>query len=558
MASHSISRSRLIARVELRRSLRAVWGNTTQLVALGAMGVLFLLPMVVGGWLGARAAGEALAAGTTDFAGLSVAAGVRGAFALVWLGLAALTVMRAVGATATVDEADGLLTTVPVRAVVGGILLAEGVRIGVWLAVPLVAVVGGFAVGAGTPLPVVAASIAVLAVLATALPAGYVVGLWIRQALTGYETIARHRTKLAVLAAVAYFGLFATGEFETVTTVLFGALQESPMGWLGDVALAGAPGIEASVWRVVAGLGIAAVAAPLLFRGAVHSATVHWFADPARPTETRTETATAASTTGRTDRLLAPVARPTRAITRVTWLRARRAPIKLLYAAYPLFGLVGIGPEILQSGIPWYLPYLAAGYLVWASGVLVTLNPLGDQGPVFPATLTAPVTGGQFVRGHVLAGVLVGLPLSILVVAPVALLTLDPVAALALTVATGAGVLAAPVLAVGVGVAVPRFGAVKVTGSRTAVVPSKTAFFAYTLVLGSAVVAGLLAFEPELTATVATVVSALIAFLTPISPSISPAGLRAFAGAVLVATLVSPLVAYRYATDRFDRFTIDP
>lgn len=532
-------------------------GNTTQLVALGAMGVLFLLPIVAGGWLAARAAGEALASGTTDFAGLSVAAGVRGVFALVWLGFAALTVMRAVGTTATIDEADGLLTTVPVRTVVGGILLAEGLSLGIWLVVPLVAIVGGFAVGAGTPLPVFAASIAVLAVLGTALPAGYIVGLWIRQTLTGYETIARHRTKLVILAGIAYFGLFATGEFETVTTVLFRSLQESPMGWLGDVALLGAPGVDTSIWRALAGFGIAAVGAPVLFRGAVYSATVHWFADPARTTETREATPTPAST-GRTDRLLAATARPTRAITRVAWLRARRAPIKLLYAAYPLFGLIWIGPEIVQTGIPWYLPYLAAGSVVWASGVLFTLNPLGDQGPVLPASLTAPVTGGQFVRGHVLAGALVGLPLSALIVAPIALLVLDPAAALALTVATGAGVLAATVLAAGIGVAVPRFGAVKVSGSRTAVMPSKTAFFAYTLVLGSAVVAGLLAFEPDLSAAAATIVSALIAFFTPFSPSIPPAGLRAFSGAVLVVTLVSPLVAYRFATDRFDRFTIDP
>lgn len=57
-----VAKSRLIARTELRRSLRAFRANRYQPLATAIFGVLFLLPMLAFGSIAARELGETFAA----------------------------------------------------------------------------------------------------------------------------------------------------------------------------------------------------------------------------------------------------------------------------------------------------------------------------------------------------------------------------------------------------------------------------------------------------------------------------------------------------------------
>ncbi|MFC7193998.1 hypothetical protein ACFQL4_03975 [Halosimplex aquaticum] len=153
--------------------------------------------------------------------------------------------------------------------------------------------------------------------------------------------------------------------------------------------------------------------------------------------------------------LEAAVDRPTAALITLAWRRAARAPLKLMYAAYPLFFGTGAFVEILQTGqIPVYLPYGLLVFLAWAGGVVFTLNPLGDQGSVLATTLLSEVTGHRFVGAHVLAGLLVVVPVGTALVAVTAVLSpLDARSAAILTGLAPVSMVVAAALSVGIGMA---------------------------------------------------------------------------------------------------------
>jgi len=233
-------------------------------------------------------------------------------------------------------------------------------------------------------------------------------------------------------------------------------------------------------------------------------------------------------------------------VTLAAWRRAKRAPIRLLYVAYPLFFLYAPLRTAFESGVPTSLPVLVALYGTWAVGATV-LNPLGDEGSVLPTTLLSGVSGRQFVVGHVASATLVGVPVVAASVAVAgALSPLDPAQWLALTVASAVLVVVGSVLAVGIGVLFPRFGTVEVFRSREVTMPSKGAFAAYSLaLLGGAVGAVVALLGP-----IAGFAGALLGF---------PRGVATVLGAgfAVVVGVGGPAVAYRYATRAFEGYALD-
>jgi hypothetical protein len=179
------------------------------------------------------------------------------------------------------------------------------------------------------------------------------------------------------------------------------------------------------------------------------------------------------------------VPRPVARVVRKSWLRAWRSPMRLLYVVYPLFFVIAPVSEAARTGVvPRYLPGGIALYGAWATGAAFTLNPLGDEGDVLPVTLTAPIGGRSFVAGCCLAGMLVGLPLSVLAVLAAALVAGSSVVVIVGAVVLAVGLSVAAVgIAAGVGVTFPRFEFVTVTRGRKAVVPSLFGFGVYSVVL---------------------------------------------------------------------------
>ena len=546
-----------VADLKLRRTVRAVVGNRTKLLLTIAVGVFALGPITALGMsvlprLGEQAVAASLPAETAT----TMTEYVSGGFAVLWVFLVMMTVMRTVTAVAAIDEPAFLLLSTAVRNTVVGLVTAE-VALYASILLPLTALfAGAFAFGAGTPLPVVSALLAVALVVGSAVPVGFAVGVWIRHLVTVYEPIARYRTLLFAAFWLAYFGAIATGGLNDVMGTLFRSLQASPLGWPGHVLLLGIPGFDPSM-QATAGAAVGSVfLVGVALAAAVPSAHRHWTADPARIDD---ETVDEEPTSDRLEGLLSgTVSRPVRTVAITAIRRTKRAPIRLAYAGYPLLGALGFFQQIIELGtVPSFLAVLFCLYAIWAAGVLFTLNPLGDLGPALPAVVTSTLTGRQAIRGRMLAGALVGVPLAVVVSLAVGVaspLSFERTAAL--VAGTVVGTVTTPALAAGIGSAFPRFGSVNVTNNREAVMPSKTAFVVYTLAIalpaGSAVVLYLEA--PELIAGLIASVSAW----TPLpSVSISARAITIGAWTVLTGGLLAPVVSYRYAVERFDWYDFE-
>ncbi|WP_435344549.1 hypothetical protein [Haloarchaeobius sp. HRN-SO-5] len=556
-----------IARTEFVRTTRAVRNSTMQAVAIAVAILGFTFMSAVMGYF-FSIAGRQLRAGefgSTPITG-GLIGGVRGVLGVLVVGLVAMATIRTVASRGGVDEPETLLLAARVRDVVPGLLLAELANYVTWLVLPILVAVGGFAYGARAPLVVLAVPVVVVGVLVPALWLGFCLGVLGRHLATRFEPIARNRSVILLLAGLGYVAFVFGDGFAILSGVLFEPMQSSPLSWYADLLLLGVPNVDASPLRAGAALATSVAMVAVLSPVSVRLVNFHWFSDPALETEHEPSSASASAEGGRLDALLGSAGgwagvfdRPTRSVVRVAWTRTRRAPIKLLYAVYPVFLLLSDVRTVVETGsIPAHLPWVLGLYVAWGAALAFALNPLGDDGPALPVTLTAPVTGRQYVVGHVLAGALVGVPLSLLVVGPVAALSPLPVelAVLAVAVAVVASVVA-PLLAVGVGMLFPRFGSVKVAGNRTAVVPSKSALAAFSS--GLAVIAGsaVLAFVPAARELLAGLFNVVFAFATPWELGVAAATLRPVALAVLALGVCSPVASYRYAVRRFERFTLE-
>ncbi|WP_137289232.1 hypothetical protein [Natronorubrum halophilum] len=547
----------VVARTEFRRTVRAVSSERTKLLMMAALAVFMLGSVVIAGGYLLPELGEQLAEGVTAEGAAMATELVTGGVAVGWLFLIFMAGIRTFTSAATVDKPAFLLTSTSLRNTVTGVIVAEILLFGVWLVPPAILLSGAFAYGAGTILPVPFTLLAVVLVLVTAVPVGFVVGTWVRHLVTVYEPIARYRVVLLIGFWVVYFGAIMTGQFNVVMGRLFTALQDSPLGWPGHLLLAGVPNVAASSATIAGAIVGATLLSTVAFAVGIASARIHWFADPARFEESA-EPAQPDSSNRLAGLLARGVARPTQTVTLTAIRRTKRAPIRLVYVAYPLFGAIGFVQGIIQTGtVPSYAAVILSLYVIWAAGALFTLNPLGDLGPALPAVVTSSLTGRQAIGGLVVAGTLVAAPIALVVSLALGLispLSLEQTAAL--VAGTVVGTVVTPALATGIGSTFPRFGSVNVTNNREAVMPSKTAFVVYSLaiVLPAAAAVVLYTDSPDMLAELITTVSAW----TP-GPdvSVSARGITITAWAVLVTGLVAPVVSSLYAVERFDWYTLD-
>lgn len=545
MKRPDLSHAALVARVEVRRSVRAVRSSTTRAAAFGIALLFWVALPTVGGGVVAYELGRRLPEVPTAVPVLDF---VRGGSAVSWVGLGALAAARAAGRKGDLDAPEGILTTVPARDAALGLLLAEYARMVLVAAIPVLTVAVALAVGAGVVAPLVAVPATAALVLAVSLSLGFPVGIAVKWLTLRSPWLARHRTALLVGVFGLYFLAVTSRAFNEAVTALQRALRDTPLAWFGDAALLGLPGIAAVPVHALVAASLTAVVVPAFGAVGIRSATALWYAD-----RTRAETDEESSSDRRVslgERALAPLsgvlARPTRTVTLAVWRRTERSPIRLLYVAYPLFFLYAPLRTAFESGVPTSLPVLVALYGTWAVGATV-LNPLGDEGAVLPATLLSGIEGRQFVAGHVLSATLVGVPVVALATgAAGALSPLESARWLALTAASAVLVVAGTVLAVAVGTLFPRFGTVEVFRSREVTMPSKGAFAAYSLVLMGGTIGAVVALVPQIAGFVGTLVG-----LSQVVVRVAGGGLAVLVG------VVGPAVAYRWAADRFEGYVLD-
>lgn len=563
--SHWTRKSVTVARTQVRRTLRQQTASGWKVLILAVALLFFGLLTLAGTW-GARVVGEMIATGEVSVGGYVEI--VRGVAGTTWLGLTVMIVLRAAGQRGARESTGGLLWVAPTKPIAAGLALSEFAFLLIWIGLPALLVGAGFAAGLGSPLAFALVVLAVTIVSLLAVAVGFPVGVGIRHVLTRFPIVKRYRTPLMVLLGVAYVAAFYSGAANVVFVVLLEPLALTPPGWIADLVFLAVPGADASPLYA----GIALVQVAIVWPAAVALTWVanrHWFADPVlaegdeRDADGSVGDAGATGTGGadaavvtdrpRLEQWLGRVTdRPTAALVAVAYRRAIRAPAKLLYAAMPFLFMALYVPDLVGGGVSVFLPVLLLLVVAWAAGVAFVLNPLGDQGNVLPATILSGVSGSQFVRAHVLATLVVVLPVGLVLPTAAAVASpLDAEATLLVLGVSPAIVVAGSLAGVGIGMAAPRFSSVKVSGSTEAVVPSKLAFFGYTLYLIATALAGLLVYSEGSREAVA----ALVSFLLPVS--VSAGTLHLIAGAALAVFLLTPIVGYRYAVSRFQRVTLE-
>jgi ABC-2 type transport system permease protein len=541
-----------LARVDLVRGYRWLRGQDFWLLysAVSAVGFAFIALFAYA--LG-HDTGLALAAGETPW---FAAGGAATAWSVVWLFTVAMLVADAVGSNGDLDHDGHYLTLRPAADVAGGKVASAAVKFAGFVFLPVLALYVGLSLGTGTPTPLVGGVAAAVLTVASATAVGYPVGLGLKGAIRRSAVLTRLKPILGVGVGLAYFAVMLTGEFTTVVETLRPVLRAPPLGWLADLSLVTTPGVTPATTGVVGAvlLGVAVTVAGVLLT--VPAARYAWGADRTVTTEDGDEDVETTAPDHAIDRVLAWVTRApaTRGVASTALLRVYRSPLQLVFVAFPLLAAIPVGEQVLASGtVPWYAPWLAVWYGAWAAGAALPLNPLGNQGSALPPLLTSPADGRHVVHGHVLAAAVVAVP----VTGTAAGLLADaagyaPVEVLGVVLAAVGAVLAASVLAAGLGSLFPRFEAVDFAGSRRAVPPSKVAYGAFSTVLTATVVAGAAVqhdFARE-------VVSVLASRVLPFGWTVDAGGVETAAWVVLVAVTVALPVAYRVAVRRLRAYRL--
>ncbi len=547
---------RRLAAIDVRRMVRKHTERNRgvgSLVSTAMFVLLFAVTTLAGGY-GAKLAGEALVAGSLSDITANGIVQARGLVAVLGLILTVVIAVRAFGQRGTLTNAEGVLSIVPTREALVSVLVAESAYVLLWLAGPILGASVGLAVGTGTVWPVLSIPLAVGMIGVTGVAVGYPLGLGLRHVVTRFAFVARNKGALIVLAFVLYFAFVVSGSLNATIGALFEPLQTSPTGWFADLLFLGVPVVDVSPLRAAGAVGVLAVLGVLSVVAGTRFANAHWFSDPAvagdsepEPVEERSEPAI--------ERRLEPyVGLPTATLVALAWRRSIRAPIKLLYAAYPLFFAIGGIADIVQTGeVPSSLPVATLIFVTWAAGVIFTLNPLGDQGAGLPTALLSRVDGKRFVRAHLLASLLVALPVGITLTAAAALASpVETTTAVAVVLAAPVLMVVSSALSIGIGIAFPRFEAISIARSLKTVIPSTLAFILFSAHLLATTLSAVLVYDrPARSAT-----AALLSWVLPFGLSVDAGTVYIASGMVLVALALAPIASYRYAVRRFDTYTV--
>lgn len=537
-----------LARMTAKRTARLYRGKVHQLVLTGGFYLVLLVGAAAAGYRASPLVLELLVEFDID-----VSVALRSAFGFIWLFVCVIYIIRALGKIGDIAAPEAIFTTVPVRSVALGLLLSEGLFLSLWVVPPSLL----FGIGAADALGQMSLAITVpVAVLLTAifgLAVGLPIGVAIRYVASRVPFIVRHKMAIIGLVVVGYFALLLTDLIDRAIVALADPLARVPVAFGGDVAGAGwatAPTTWAAVGTFVALTVIASIGS-LVALSLIGGR--YWLSDPVIADDQVSVDRTRPAERPRLDRLGASLGATAGPLVVVIWRRAVRSPIKLLYAAYPVLVLGVFLADVIRGGtVPVFVPILVVFVLTWAAGVLFTLNPLGDQGRVLPATLLAQPDGRMFVMSHVLASALVTVPISILLVGGFGLIgEIDPIWLTGVLVATPVVIVAGTIVSIAVGMVFPKFDAVSVTRSMETVMPSMLAFGVYTAYLIATGVGALVAIHAPSRTVVASIATAVLPLDMPVGAILTTSLI------VIVGGLLAPIVAYRYAIRTYETYVMN-
>lgn len=551
----SLTRIGRLAWIDIQRMIRV---STDYSSSSGILGGAVFVIWLVGGSLGGAYLGRWMGRSLID-AGEEAgffAFGIvdaRGIIALLWFILVLIYLIRTIGQRGLLSQPNAVLPVVPTNQAYRGLVLAEYVYFLLWLVLPAFGFGVGIAIGTESLVPIIAMPAAIVFAGVSVVPVGCMLGIGIRHVATRYPVIVRHKVAIIVGAFVVYMAVFTTGVWERMMEYIYEPLQRSPLGWYGDLAFIGTSGMEAATANAALALVLSLLGGGIAILAGERVATMHWFSDPATTERAPVDVTTVEETPALERRLFAWMGAPQATLIVNAWRLAARTPFKLLYALYPFLVLTGVFAQVVQTGeVPQFLPYVVIVVLCWAAGVIFTLNPLGDQGPALPSTLISRISGRMFVRAHLVAGLVIAIPVGTVFVAVLA--WLSPVGTnttIGLIVATPIAMGISALVSIGIGMAFPRFDSTNITRSESVVLPSRWGFIIFTLY----VVVGSISAGAVYDAGFRELLVALLTLL-PVGVSVSADELRLGLAVLLVPLLLAPIVGYRSAIRRFDRYTI--
>jgi hypothetical protein len=569
---------------EFRRSVRAIWEDTARAFLMGA-GLVFPSLMLVGFIY--LFSGAIRNVGTVSLPPIA-----RGTVALLWLFGVFIATQRVVSARPRIEAEPLMLTTVSARTVVGGLLVAETLRLLAYLALPVLVLTGGVVYLFGTATSLLLLPLAAVLFGLTAVLVGMALGYAIALLIATSPFVARHKTALGGVAV-----LVAMGGYLLVTLPQFGGVDQEalavlPVGWFADLAVTGSP-VRGSIPRA----GVVVIGSLFVVVGGIalveREATRLWFTDPVSVEDEpdgESESGAPERDGPRTPLAdgIAPVgipqgiSQPTRRVAQWSILRTRRDPRRLNFLLLPV---VMVGSGLFGSGLQAASPLVvfapaAAVLLPWIAGATFAMNPFGDEGAVLPATLLS-ISGPAYVRGLMLPGLLFGSPVTTLLTGGAAFAgPFELPVAVGLVGVSLLTTVVAATSAPAVGMWFPRFSAISIGQSREVVPPRllTTAlhflgvtvpgtFLSLLLLdvqLARALVAGMTGFLPAALLQLASggenaVLSGLGAWFYGIGTAVQSVGLDTFrlaAGCLLVlGAVVVAVLSYRLAVRRFERYS---
>ncbi|CCQ35155.1 hypothetical protein HLRTI_003205 [Halorhabdus tiamatea SARL4B] len=532
---HDIRHGLRIGRAEFVRSLRGYLGNTRRLAGLGIAVLFFggnLLFVLPAAYVLGRSARSISA---IPFFGPAATAAP--------IALVLLAILRTLERIGSIEAEDLVLTAVHPRAVVLGLITAEIGRLLLWFGLPATAFAVTFALGLGTPLLVVTGGLVALPLICCTAVWGYAGGLGVLRLLRRLPGVHRLLKTGGILALI---GLVVASQFlgqliveEGLSIQRFLAVFTfEPLVEYVALAFLGTPIAQpTSAWSIAVLGGLLALI-PVGLAVATKQAATLWFTDPpSRGTSNQVRTSTGGFT--------APQPFAWTKAGRIAWavlVRGRRNPQELSHLLMAVFFVAPLGTTVVQSSddaIGLLIAGMGVGLGTYLAGATFGLNPLGDDRPQLPLLLLTETNPRTIIRGRMLAGVAVGLPVAVLVPLGSILLGTSLTSVVAFAVVGLGMCLAAAMFAVGIGSAYPIYEEREFWGTES-VVPSTLVMLGYLFVVGGGTILGLIvtwfAISGNLVVTPVFIVGV---------------------GLYLLVTVGVSYGSYRYAVRRYRRFTVE-
>jgi len=406
----------------------------------------------------------------------------RVAFVYGWIFVVGFGGYRAYAVALRPDNLDGLLTAVSHRDLISGLLLTE---LALWSAFFLtVGSAHGRSRSPSVPAHYSRSPPCCSHCVSYLRPgsAGFIIALRVRNAGVRSRLLSRLRTLFLVLLGIGYFALIFTNAFASALEPIYQVLSPTPIDWFGDLAALGL-GVGASPFRAIGAVGFTGVFVVVAvvslyrlsdFQGG--SGTLMAFTSLTRSSDRTIRSS-------RFNGLSRILSQPVFGVVVADWKRARRSPISLSFALYPLIVLAGPIVTAVQTGrIGTGLPLWVLLTGTWVAGSLFALNVVG-QGAALPVTLLSGPRGAHW-SPDTSSLVPSGSPITVAATVTAGILSPHSVPVVASLGGISARLVSPAVsgaIGTGIGVGLPRFGLSASLEITKAIVPSAFAFAIYSV-----------------------------------------------------------------------------